>query len=110
MVNHRWHHLGYGKIPEREKSQYQDRRRGPHRFDSIRPVLRGNGPQGGLLQGFVPQAARCRVANMVVVKGQVRGQKMPVSLFSDSFPDRYHAVHFLAFLQTNQHILYSYKH
>ena len=31
------------------------------------------------LQGFAPQAARCRIANMIVVKLQVRGQKMPVS-------------------------------
>ena len=31
------------------------------------------------LQGFAPQAARCRVANMIVVKEQVRGQKMPTS-------------------------------
>ena len=31
------------------------------------------------LGGFAPQAARCRVANMIVVKEQVRGQKMPVS-------------------------------
>ena len=35
--------------------------------------------QPDLLQGFAPQAARCRVANMIVVKEQVRGQKMPTS-------------------------------